>query len=191
MSIAKVGFHFFMQPPNNVIKQLKKAEGYALNNTMDACTKLFLTYNYPKALVICHKGIVSAFPYSPQLGQVEYLGWLKFNTRKNSYAQKNGSLLCIETESGGKQIELWKHGQELQALEFSSQKKTPCSEVAQFCILVKSILDSCIDLPDQDSQADFSSIEKAFKFPLFYPEDWAGKYKLVEETQLMRIVHPY
>ncbi|MEA5095212.1 MAG: hypothetical protein VB128_09680 [Sedimentibacter saalensis] len=197
MSISKVGYHYFTKSPGEVIKQLKKAETFALANTADSSTRLFLTNNYPKVLVIVYKYMVSAFPFSPQLGQHYYMGWLNFNSRKNSYAQKYGSLFVLEDNSNSllplHHIELWKDGRMIQLIDLEERLKVTEDEAKAFIKLIYSMLYPNESLQESNltqtnGGVNLELFEKALVIPLLYPTNWSNQYKLLEETQFMQIV---
>lgn len=194
MSISKVGYHYFTTNYEEIIKELKKDETYALANTADSTTRLFLTSNYPKVLVIVYKYMVSAFPFSPQLGQHYYMGWLNFNSRKNSYAQKYGSLMIMEDDSiSSQRIGLWKGGREIQSCVLGEKLSVTENEANAFIRLIYSMLypnESLqeFNLTQTNSVVNLALFEKALGIPLLYPTNWSNQYKLLEETQFMQIV---
>ena len=194
MSISRLSFHYFSAHQQQIIRGIKNAEKISLANPADTCTKIFLEYQYPKTVVIARPSCISVYPYSPQLGQSPYWGWLKFNTRKNTYAQKSGSLLVMEDGPSQKiRLELWKNGIRIEFLdcsfadmqgadvdkflsvyhEFNQTDSLSCS-ANYHSMLKKDIL-------------NFSQLQEVLSIPLFLPDDWQHTCEITEESQLLII----
>lgn len=194
MSISRLSFHYFSEHQQQIIRGIKNAEKISLANPADTCTKIFLEYQFPKTVVIVRPSCVSVYPYSPQLGQSPYWGWLKFNTRKNTYAQKSGSLLVMEDGSSQKKrLELWKDGIRIEFLDFSFED--PQGET------IKKFLNAYYGLNKTDrflcnanyhsvlkkGILDFSRLQEILSMPLFLPDDWQHACEITEESQLLII----
>ncbi len=194
MSISRLSFHYFSTHQQQIIRGIKNTEKIALANPADTCIKIFLEYQFPKTVVIARPLCVSVYPYSPQLGQSPYWGWLKFNTRKNTYSQKSGSLLVMEDGPSKKvRLELWKNGMRIEVLD--------CS----FADIQGTNVDKFLSVYHEFNQADslpcdanhhsmhkkdilsFSQLQEALNIPLFLPDDWQHTCKITEESQLLII----
>lgn len=194
MSISGVGYHYFTKKTEEIIKDLKKAEIYALANTADSATRLFLENDYPKVLIVVYEHMVSAFPFSPQIGESMYSGWLNFNTRKNSYAQKYGSLLVMENnEICSQRLEFWKEGKEIYSCVLGNKLDITKDDAKEFMKLIYSALYPNETLEEgnmtqTNGDVNLELFEKALGIPLLFQEDCINRYKIVEETQFLKIV---
>lgn len=199
MSCERIGYHYCTCAFKSIVKRFKAIEDDVLHDNMHLETLLVdeMKERYPKMLAILYDNVMSAFPYSPQPPDIPYdyrdmiCVWLKFNTRRNSYAQKNGSLVVLEDcERCMRHLELWKTGELLQKTDLSIDGQLFSNELAEFCSKMANIF----TLPQLDINTGelftFDMLERWIGKPLLQPERWGEHYDLIEETPLMLIVKP-
>lgn len=191
MAITKVGIHYITHDIKRTIASIKRAEKLTMEDTTDEAVRLFLTNNFPKSDVVVKNNVVSVFPFCPDFGQSNYLGWFKFNTRKNSYTQKWGSIVALEDKDLGWRIELWKTGALLNRLEVKKLDESISSfEVNQFIANLKKIL---VDVGrgnfsnNENSQYIYpgnflSYLESQIGFQIFLNPNEKYKLELIDET---------
>lgn len=197
MSISRVGFHYLATEPCKTVESLKNAERAAIKSVTRASTKLFLNNDFPKGIIIQYDHLVSAFPYVPDFGTSEYLCWLTFNTKKNSYAQILGSIAVLEDTSDtvSYEIEFWKGGTKL--CELCLDKDNPPS-IDQMVAVGKRLFE--LVYPSKpfvappcatcDTGSMLQYFEAVLGLPLLNNENMNGKYTVVGETNFMKIVKP-
>ena len=200
MSISRIGFHYFSEHKEQIIRGIKYAERSTLNNPTDTCGRIALEPQCPKTVVIVRRICVSVYPFSPQFGQAPYWGWLKFNTRKNTYAQKSGSLLAMEDgDSKAIRLELWKDGECKNQIDFISGNTSKddietkgdienflhlYSQIAQFN---KQVIDEIHTGQYERVIRKFECLQAQMNIPLFLPENWQNSCNIREETRLLII----
>lgn len=194
MSISRVGFHYLTDNPEKTVEAITKAEKAAMNRPTDTAIKLLLNNSFPKGVILQYDYLVSAFPYVPNFGTSEYLCWLSFNTKKNSYAQKMGSLAVFEDESGvvSYEIEYWKASEKICEIHLDQNNFLSIDEINS---LAKEMLINFFpckpfwEYPYSHNSVEnqFKYLEKLFEVPLLSPRTLEGHYKIIAESELMVI----